>query len=99
MKKLHICFNNVDNMSEPTIFILVFLGFAFAPPFLEWLGMKSDAFYRQSEREAIYKKYIKELVDKKLAYVSKEEPKEEGQRDSVIRFKNTPKIFWIMVFL
>jgi len=33
--------NNVTNptMSEPAIFMMLFIGFAFAPSFLEWLGM------------------------------------------------------------
>jgi glutamyl-tRNA synthetase len=55
---------------------------------LEWLGIKHDEFYRQSERTDIYKKYLKELIDSGKAYISKEEPKEEGQRSEVIRFKN-----------
>lgn len=35
---------------------------------LSWLGLVPDKKYRQSERLAIYQKYAKELVDKKIAY-------------------------------
>lgn len=55
---------------------------------LDWLGIKYDEFYRQSERKEIYKKYLKKMVEEGTAYLSKEEPKEEGQRSEVIRFKN-----------
>ncbi len=39
---------------------------------LEWLGLKYDEFYRQSERTEIYKKYIHELIASGHAYVSNE---------------------------
>ncbi len=56
---------------------------------LEWLGLDYEKpMYRQSERTEIYKEYIKKLIDSGTAYVSKEEPKEEGGRTEVIRFKN-----------
>lgn len=55
---------------------------------LKWLGLTHDEFYRQSDREAIYKKYLMELIANGTAYVSKEEPKEPGERAEVIRFKN-----------
>ncbi len=58
---------------------------------LKWLKMPYEEFYRQSERTEIYKKYLKELIDKNIAYVSKEEPKEEGERGEVIRFRNPNK--------
>jgi glutamyl/glutaminyl-tRNA synthetase len=45
---------------------------------MDWLGLSYDEFYRQSERTEIYKKYLEELIDKKIAYVSKEEVKEKG---------------------
>lgn len=54
----------------------------------EWLGLKYDQFYRQSERTEIYKEQLQKLLDSGAAYISKEEPKEEGQRGEVIRFKN-----------
>ena len=58
---------------------------------LMWLGIKYDEFYRQSERKDIYKKHLKKMVENGTAYISKEEPKEEGQRSEVVRFKNPNK--------
>jgi glutamyl-tRNA synthetase len=58
---------------------------------LEWLGLKHDEFFRQSERTDIYKAYLKKMIDSEHAYVSKETPAEEGQRSEVIRFKNPRK--------
>lgn len=59
---------------------------------LEWLGLKHDGeIFRQSERTDIYKKYLKKLIDDGKAYVSEEEVKKEGDRSSVIRFKNPNK--------
>src|SRR3989344_5134900 len=52
---------------------------------LEWLGIKHDEFFRQSERLEIYKKFLKDFLDKGFAYVSEES---EGERKQVIRFKN-----------
>ena len=46
---------------------------------------------RQSERTEIYKGYLKKLIEDGFAYESKEEVTEEGQRSSVIRFKNPNK--------
>lgn len=58
---------------------------------LNWLGITHDEFFKQSDRVEIHKKYLKQLIDSGHAFVSKEEVKEEGQRDSVIRFKNPNK--------
>lgn len=59
---------------------------------LKWLGFNFDEFYRQSEREDIYKKYLKKLIDEGKAYVSKETVIiETGGRSEVIRFKNPNK--------
>lgn len=58
---------------------------------LTYLGLTWDEFYRQSERTDIYKKYLQKLIEDGFAYESKEEIKEEGQRASVIRFKNPNK--------
>ncbi len=58
----------------------------------KWLGFEYDAYYRQSERTAKYRAYIEKLIAEDKAYVSKEEPKEEGQRDSVIRLRNPGKV-------
>lgn len=35
---------------------------------LEWLGLKWDEFYKQSNRINIYKKYLKEMLDKDMAF-------------------------------
>ncbi len=58
----------------------------------EWLGFEYDAYYRQSERKEIYKNYLEKLIAEDKAYISKEEPKEEGQRDEVIRLRNPGKV-------
>ncbi|MGC9605681.1 MAG: glutamate--tRNA ligase family protein [Minisyncoccia bacterium] len=55
---------------------------------LRWLGLKYDGLFRQSERQGIYKKHLESLLASGLAYVSKETPKEPGDREEVIRFKN-----------
>lgn len=59
---------------------------------LEWLGIKHDQYFRQSERQEIYKKYLKKLLKDEKAYISVETPKEESQRSEVIRFKNPNKV-------
>jgi len=59
---------------------------------LAWLGLTHDEFYRQSERGEIYKKHLEKLIADGTAYVSQEEPREEGQRASVIRFKNPGRV-------
>lgn len=53
----------------------------------EWLGLKYDEFYRQSERTEIYKEHLQKLIDSGAAYIS-QEIAEEGKRGEVIRFKN-----------
>lgn len=58
---------------------------------MAWLGLNHDAFAKQSDRIDIYKKYIQKLIDNGRAYISKETPTKEGQRDEVIRFKNPNK--------
>ena len=65
---------------------------------LEWLGLKYDAFFRQSDRTEIYKKYIQKLIDSGHASISQETPVKEGgsiaattkstTRAEVIRFRN-----------
>ncbi|MBI3634438.1 MAG: glutamate--tRNA ligase [Candidatus Yonathbacteria bacterium] len=59
---------------------------------LKWFGIDYDEFYRQSERGEIYKKHIDALLADGTAYVSKEEPKEIGERSEVIRFKNPNRV-------
>lgn len=56
-----------------------------------WLGLEYDEYYRQSERTAIYRTYLERLIEEGKAYISKEEPQEEGKRSEVIRFKNPNK--------
>lgn len=57
---------------------------------LKWLGFKYDKLYRQSERSKIYKKYLKKLLKKKLAfhcYHTKEElsrEKEEQKKNMLV---------------
>lgn len=58
---------------------------------LEWLGFKNDEFYRQSDRAEIHKSYIEKMIKSGHAYISKETPKEKGDRDEVIRFRNPNK--------
>lgn len=62
-----------------------------------WLGIKFDegvSFggshgpYRQSERRDIYKKYVRELLDKEKAYYAFDTPEElEAKRESVSNFQ------------
>ncbi len=62
---------------------------------LEWLGIKYDEFYRQSDREDIHRSYIQKLIDSNHAYISKETIKNEGDREEVIRFRNpNKKVSW-----
>lgn len=57
---------------------------------LKWLGLSHDnqEIWRQSERTAIYRKYLEGLIEKGKAYISKEENPGQGERAQVIRFKN-----------
>jgi len=60
---------------------------------LKWLGIELDFnnIYKQSEHSDTYKKYLEKMITEGKAYISKEEPKEEGQRSEVIRLKNPGK--------
>lgn len=58
---------------------------------LKWLGLEHDEFFRQSERTEIYVSYVKRMIEEGSAYISKEEPKKEGERSEVVRFKNPNK--------
>ena len=56
---------------------------------LKWLGLQWDAFYRQSERADIYKKYLQTIVSNGHAYVSREESRmKPGEFIEVVRLKN-----------
>lgn len=54
----------------------------------EWLNIKFDETYRQSERSENHRKYLEKLIKEGKAFVSKEENIKEGGRKEVIRFKN-----------
>ncbi len=56
---------------------------------LEWLGLAYDAFYRQSERTAIYQEHIQKLIDSGNAYEA--EASKDNPDMPVIRFKNPNK--------
>lgn len=58
----------------------------------DWLKLDYDQFFRQSERVALYRSYIERLIKEDKAYISKEEPKEAGQRSEVIRLRNPGKV-------
>lgn len=59
-----------------------------------FLGVKVERpLIRQSERSEVYKKYLLKMIEGGVAYISKEEPKEEGERSEVIRFKNPNRKF------
>ncbi|MEK7179855.1 MAG: glutamate--tRNA ligase [Patescibacteria group bacterium] len=64
----------------------------------KWLNLSYNEFYRQSDRQEIYRNYLQKLLDEGKAYVSKESDVKEGEspstelrtrRSEVIRFKNS----------
>lgn len=55
---------------------------------LEWLKLPADKIYKQSDHRARHRELLEKLVSDGTAYVSKETPKKEGDREEVIRFKN-----------
>jgi glutamyl-tRNA synthetase len=55
---------------------------------LSWLGLDHDVYYKQSDRADMYSRYIQNMIETGVAYLSKEE---SGQRSEVIRFKNPNK--------
>lgn len=59
---------------------------------LAWMNLPYEETFFQSKRMDIHKAYLKKLIDEGKAYISKETPKEKGQRDEVIRFKNPNKV-------
>lgn len=52
----------------------------------DWLGIGFDAFYRQSERTALYQEHLQKLIDAGHAYYA--EGSKENPDIPVIRFKN-----------
>ncbi|MEI6478915.1 MAG: glutamate--tRNA ligase family protein [bacterium] len=59
---------------------------------LEWLGLDYDGMERQSDRIANHKAYLEKLINEDKAYISKETPVKEGDREEVIRFRNPNKV-------
>ena len=55
---------------------------------LAWLGLAADRQHRQSEHAPRHRALLEKLVAEDRAYVSKEAPKNPGDRTEVIRFRN-----------
>ena len=55
---------------------------------LAWLDLPADRRYRQSDHTARYRELLEKSVAAGTAYVSKEVPKNPGDREEVIRFRN-----------
>jgi len=55
---------------------------------LSWLELPADKVYRQSEHRARHRELLEKLVANDTAYISKETPKNPGDREEVIRFRN-----------
>ncbi|MEQ1561755.1 MAG: glutamate--tRNA ligase family protein, partial [Nitrospira sp.] len=60
---------------------------------LEWLGLKYDAFYRQSENIKDHTETLEKLIREDKAYISKEEAKDgSGTIKEIVRFRNPKKV-------
>ncbi len=60
---------------------------------LEWLGLKYDKFFRQSENIERHTFYLNKLISEGKAYISKEEAKDgSGVIKEIVRFKNPNKV-------
>lgn len=57
---------------------------------LDWLGLRHDAFFRQSDRLAHYRMHVERLLESNTAYRSAEAGEGE-KRDEVIRLRNPGK--------
>jgi len=55
---------------------------------LKWLQLSADETYRQSENALRHRELLEKLIATNSAYVSKETPKNPGDREEVIRFRN-----------
>lgn len=55
---------------------------------LAWLRLPVDKQYRQSEHRPRHRELLENLIAAGTAYISKEIPKNPGDREEVIRFKN-----------
>lgn len=58
------------------------------PEILSWLQLPADEMYRQSEHRPRHRELLEKLIADGTAYISKETPKNAGDREEVIRFKN-----------
>ena len=62
---------------------------------LDWLNLKADKQYRQSEHRPRYRELLEKLITAGTAYISKEMPQNPGDREEVIRgedhISNTPR--------
>lgn len=56
---------------------------------LAWLELPADELYRQSEHRPRHRELLEKLITEGTAYISKETPQAPGDREEVIRFKNT----------
>ena len=57
---------------------------------LKWLNVTPDKIARQSDRAALYEKYIQLLLKSKKAYLKKEPAKDDPSREiELVRFKNS----------
>lgn len=59
---------------------------------MDWLGLDYDGLEKQSDRVENHKFYLEKLIKEDKAYISKETPVKEGDREEVIRFRNPNKI-------
>ncbi len=56
---------------------------------LNWMDLKYDKFYRQSEHVEEHKKHLEKMITEGKAYISKEEAKDgSGVIKEIVRFKN-----------
>ena len=56
---------------------------------LQWLSLEPDHIVRQSDRTAVYRKYIEQLLADGKAYLSEESSKKDPtQKVAVVRFRN-----------
>jgi glutamyl-tRNA synthetase len=59
---------------------------------MEWLGLDYDGMEKQSGRVENHKAVLERLIKEDKAYISKETPVKEGNREEVIRFRNPNKV-------
>ncbi len=60
---------------------------------LEWLGLKADHTFKQSNNLSRHKECLTDLIDRDVAYVSKEPAKDDPTREvEVVRLRNSGEI-------